>query len=274
MTVTATTAGLPPAVREFGTIRVTRRGGVAHVLLNRPERRNAIDLTLARELHEAVHLPEVATARCVLLTGAGPHFCVGGDLKSFREQHDVPGHLLEVTSHLHAALARLVANDAPLVVAAGGHVAGAGLGLACLGDVLLTEEGATFRSAYAAIGLTPDAATSHQLPQLIGLRRAQRMTPLGHVLEAEEAVAWGLCTEVVPAGRLAERARQVAERLAAGPTRALGETGRLLRAAARRALAEHLEDESTTLRTAAATADAREGMAAFTERRPAAFRGH
>lgn len=160
------------------------------------------------------------------------------------------------------------------MVAAGGHVAGAGLGVACLADVLLTEEGATFRSAYAALGLTPDAATSHQLPQLVGLRRAQRMTLLGHVLKAEEAVEWGLCTEVVPAGRLAERARQIAEQLAAGPTRAFGESARLLRAASRRALAEHLEDESTTLRATARTTDAAEGIAAFVERRPAAFQGH
>ncbi|WP_345649845.1 enoyl-CoA hydratase/isomerase family protein [Streptomyces siamensis] len=273
MTVTAV-GELPVGSREFSTIQVTWGGGVAHVLLNRPERRNAIDLTLARDLLDAVHLEPVARARCVLLTGAGPHFCVGGDLKSFRVQPDIPGHLLEVTSHLHAALARLVANDAPLVVAAGGHVAGAGLGVASLADVLLTEEGSTFRSAYAALGLTPDAATSHQLPQLVGLRRAQRMTMLGHVLEAEEAVEWGLCTEVVPSGQLAGRARQVAEQLAAGPTRAFGESGRLLRAASRRALAEHLEDESTTLRSTAGTFDAAEGITAFVERRPAAFRGH
>src|SRR5205807_8705269 len=105
----ATMAELPVGQREFSRIRVTREGGVAHILLDRPERRNAIDLTLARELLDAVHLEAVATARSVLLSGAGPHFCVGGDLKSFREQRDIPGHLLEVTSHLHAALARLVA---------------------------------------------------------------------------------------------------------------------------------------------------------------------
>ncbi|HEX6968622.1 MAG TPA: enoyl-CoA hydratase-related protein, partial [Micromonosporaceae bacterium] len=139
--------------------------------------------------------------------------------------------------------------------------------------ILITEEGSTFRSAYGAIGLTPDASTSYLLPQLVGLRRAQRMTLLGYVLDAKEAVEWGLCTECVPAGRSRARAREIAERLAGGPTQAYGHTKRLLRVAARRALTEHLEDESVTLRAAAATPDAAEGIAAFFERRPPAFRG-
>lgn len=270
----ATISGeIPAAAREFSRIRVTREGSVAHIMFNRPERRNAIDLTCSRELFEATHLPAVTSARCVLITGAGPHFCVGGDLKSFRAQRDVPGHLLTAAGYGHTAVARLVANDAPLVVAANGQVAGAGLGIACLADVLLAEEGTTFRSAYTKLGLTPDGSVSQQLPLLIGLRRAQRMTLLGHVLEAAEAVEWGLCTEVVPKGELAERASAVAAQLAAGPTRAYGETGRLLRAASRRALAEHLEDEATTLRASAATADAVEGIAAFVERRPPRFEG-
>ncbi|HEX6967722.1 MAG TPA: enoyl-CoA hydratase/isomerase family protein, partial [Micromonosporaceae bacterium] len=120
---------------EFTRIRVSWHAGVTHLMLDRPHRRNAIDLTLARELLEATLLERTAASRCVLLTGAGDHFCVGGDLKSFREQQDIPDHLVAVTSYLHAALARLVALPAPLVVAAQGHVAGAGLGLACLADI-------------------------------------------------------------------------------------------------------------------------------------------
>lgn len=270
---TSAPADLPPSGKEFSRIRVTREGGVAHIVFNRPERWNAIDLTCARELLDAVHLRSVTTARCVLITGAGPHFSVGGDLRSFNAQQEMADHLLEAASYGHAAVARLVANDAPVVVAASGNVAGAGFGICCLADVLLAAEGTTFRSAYAALGLTPDGATSQQLPLLVGLRRAQRMTLLGHVLEAAEAVEWGLCTEVVPAGQLAERAGQVAEQLAAGPTRAFGETGRLLRSATRRGLAEHLEDEATTLRATASTADAAEGIAAFIEKRPARFEG-
>lgn len=254
-------------------LRVAWRDGVAHVTLNRPDRRNAIDLRLAQELLDVCVDERTGTARCVLLDGAGEHFCVGGDLKSFRAQPDLPSHLMQVTSYLHAALGRLAAMPAPLVVAARGHVAGAGLGLACLADVLLTEQGATYRAAYGALGLTPDASTSHLLPRLVGLRRAQRMTLLGHVVDAEEAERWGLSTETVPAGRLPERAWQVASALAAGPTTAFEETGRLLRSSFARSLADQLEDESRTLSAVAATADALEGVCAFTDRRAAVFGG-
>ncbi|MFG2298593.1 enoyl-CoA hydratase/isomerase family protein [Streptomyces sp. NPDC048603] len=259
----------PP--EDFSRIEVSRVNGVTRLHLTRPERRNAIDLPLARELLRAVHLERTATSGCVLLTGAGDHFCVGGDLTSFGQAADLPGHLMQVTGYLHAALSRLAAMPAPLVVAAQGHVAGAGLGLACLADVLLTDENATYRSAYGAIGLTPDASTSHFLPRLVGLRRAQDMTLLGRVIGAEEALSWGLSTETVPAGSLHERAVEVAEKLAAGPTTAFGQTKRLLRSSFARTLADHLEDESHTLSASAATADAREGIAAFAARRTPRF---
>ncbi|HTZ45130.1 MAG TPA: enoyl-CoA hydratase-related protein [Jatrophihabitans sp.] len=257
----------------FRRIEVRHAGGLTELRLARPERRNAIDLLTAQELLAAALSERTAASRCVLLTGAGEHFCVGGDLKSFAGRPDLPEHLGTVTGYLHAAMSRLAALPAPLVVAAQGHVAGAGLGLACLGDVVITEEGSTFRSAYAALGLTPDAATSYLLPRLIGIRRAQRMTLLGHVAGAAEAVDWGLCTELVPAGTATAAARAVAERLAAGPTQAYGQTTRLLGEASRRSLAEHLEDESATLTRLARTTDAVEGIAAFIERRTPSFDG-
>jgi 2-(1,2-epoxy-1,2-dihydrophenyl)acetyl-CoA isomerase len=257
----------------FSRLVVTHRGGLTHLMLNRPHRRNAIDLELARELFAASLLERTAASRCVLISGAGDHFCVGGDLKSFSRQQDLPGHLGAVTGYLHAAIARLAALPAPLVVAAQGHVAGAGLGLACLGDVVVTEKGSTFRSAYAAIGLSPDAATSYRLPRLVGLRRAQRMTLAGYVLPADEAVDWGLCTECGPAGSALGQARAIAEQLAEGPTQAYGQTNRLLAESSRRSLTEQLEDESLTLSRLARMPDAAEGITAFLERRPPRFTG-
>lgn len=257
----------------FSRLTVTYEAGLTHLMLNRPHRRNAIDLELAREILAASLLERTAASRCVLISGAGDHFCVGGDLKSFLGQPDLPGHLGAVTGYLHAAMARLAAMPAPLVVAAQGHVAGAGLGLACLGDVTVTESGSTFRSAYAAIGLSPDAATSYRLPRLLGLRRAQRMTLAGYVLPAEEAVEWGLCTESGPPGSALRRARAIAEELAEGPTQAIGETNRLLAESSRRSLTEQLEDESLTLSRVARTPDAAEGIAAFLERRAPGFTG-
>jgi len=262
--------GLAPL---FATIDVAWEDGVTHIALNRPHRRNAINLQLAKDLLAASLLERTLNSRCVLLTGVGEHFCVGGDLKSFRRHANLPEHLLEVTSYLHPALTRLSSMAAPLVIAARGHVAGAGLGLACFADVLVTESDATFRTAYQALGLSPDAGVSHLLPQLVGLRRAQRMTLLGHVMTAEESLDWGFSTELAAPGTGIDRAREIAAALATGPTRAFGETDRLLRSAPRRSVADQLDDEGFTLRATASGPDAAEGIAAFLERRPARFGG-
>lgn len=269
----APAAGDSSSCPEFSKITVTHGAGLTQVMLNRPDRRNAIDLELAQELLRASVLEQTVNSRCILLTGAGSHFCVGGDLKDFSAATDLPAELGAVTSYLHAAMVRLAALPAPLVVAAQGHVAGAGLGLASLGDVVVTEAGSTFRSAYAAVGLPPDAGTSWLLPRLIGTRRAQRMMLLGQVLDAEEAVDWGLCSESVTAGAARARAAEIAARLAAGPTQAFGHTTRLLAQAACRSLADHLHDESLTLSSVAATSDAGEGISAFLHRRVPSFNG-
>jgi 2-(1,2-epoxy-1,2-dihydrophenyl)acetyl-CoA isomerase len=269
----ATAAGNDSGCPRFNKITVMHLSGLTHIMLNRPERRNAIDLELAQELLTASVLAQTVTSRCILLTGAGAHFCVGGDLKSFHASTDLAAQLGAVTTYLHAAMVRLAALPAPLVVAAQGHIAGAGLGLACLGDIVVTEAGTTFRSAYGAIGLPPDAGTSWLLPRLIGIRRAQRMTLLGYVLRAEESVDWGLCTESVEAGGAGERAAQIAMRLTAGPTEAFGQTTRLLAGAAGRSLADQLHDESLTLSSVATTQDAVEGISAFLQRRQPAFTG-
>lgn len=244
-------------------IRVRRFDGVTHIELHRPHRRNTIDLDLARELLRVALDPATRASGALLLTGAGGHFCAGGDLKSFQAQRDLPEHLLEVTAYLHAAMLRLRDLDAPLVVAARGHIAGAGLGLACFGDVLLTTPESTFRSGYAALGLTPDAATSHVVTRLIGPRRAARLLLLGEVISAQQAFEWGLCTELVADAELDQRAVDLARALAAQPPFMLGETRRLIAAATSRSLAKHVDDEARTLAQAAARPEAAARVAAF-----------
>lgn len=246
-----------------GTLGVCRADGVTRIELHRPHRRNAVDLELARELHAVALDPATRSSSALLLTGAGTHFCAGGDLKSFQQQPSLPVHLLEVTAYLHAAMLRLRELDAPLVVAARGHTAGAGVGLACFGDVLLTTPEATFRSGYADLGLTPDAATSFHLTRLVGQRRAERVLLLGEVVSGQQALDWGLCTELVPDAELDRRAVELAHSLATGPTAALGATRRLLSSALTRSLAAHLEDEAATLARAAAQPGAAAAVAAF-----------
>ena len=261
---------------DLATIRAeVDADGLAHLALNRPEAGNAIDLQLAKDLNTALTAwSHDATVRCVLVTGEGPQFCVGGDLKDFAGRgDDRPQHLADITTYLHAAMSRLMRLNAPVVAAVQGSAAGAGMSLAAAADLVLAGASSRFVMAYTAIGLTPDGSGTWTLPRLVGLRRALELTLTNRRLTAEEAVAEGIATRVVPDDQLATEARALARQLAAGPTGALGAAKRLLRESIGRDLESQLALETESLAAAAGSADSREGIAAFLEKRPAAFRG-
>jgi 2-(1,2-epoxy-1,2-dihydrophenyl)acetyl-CoA isomerase len=258
---------------ELSTVRAeVGEDGVAHLALARPDHGNAIDLQLAKDLNTALtawsHDPKV---RAVLITGDGPSFCVGGDLKDFAGHGDDRSqHLADITTYLHAAMMRL---PAPVVAAVQGSAAGAGMSLAAAADLVLAGASSRFVMAYTAIGLTPDGSGTWTLPRLVGLRRALELTLTNRRLDAEEAVAEGIATRVVPDDQLADEALALARQLAAGPTGALGAAKRLLRESIGRDLEAQLALETESLARAADSADSREGIAAFLEKRPADFRG-
>lgn len=258
----------------YETLRAEVADGVAHLTLARPERGNAIDLTMATEL--AAVTAAWATdpgVRCVLLDADGASFCVGGDLKAFDAAPDLPRHLLEVTDPFHAAVSRLVHMPVPVVAAVQGSAAGGGLSLALAADLVLAAASSRFVVAYTAIGLTPDGSGSWVLPQLVGLRRALDLTLTNRPLGADAALREGLVTRVVPDRALGEEATALARTLAAGPTGALGAAKRLLREAAGRDLEAHLAAEAASLAAAAATEDATEGRRAFLAKRRPGFTG-
>jgi len=248
--------------------------GVAQLLLNRPDHANTIDLATARELLQVANdLHSHGGVRAVVLTGAGRRFCAGGDLHSFDGvDGDLGHHLEELTSHLHAAIVRLHALDAPLVAGVHGVAAGAGFSLACGADLLVAGSETTFVLAYAGVGLTPDAGGSWFLPRLVGLGRALDLALTNRTISAHEAEAWGLVTRVVPEADVAAAALELARGLADGPVRALASAKRLLHASLGNSLAGQLADETRRLGAAARTAEGREGVAAFAQRRPPVFR--
>jgi 2-(1,2-epoxy-1,2-dihydrophenyl)acetyl-CoA isomerase len=255
-----------------GSVSFSVDGGVATITLQRPEAGNAIDLALAQELRAAVlDVERDASVRVVVLRGAGANFCVGGDLRAFADREDLPAHLREVTTHLHAAIVGLARIDAPIVVAVQGSAAGAGLGLVCGGDLVVAEDAARFVVAYSRVGLSPDGGTSWFLPRLVGLRRAQELALTNQVLDAPAAQAAGIVTRVVRDGDLQEEVVALAAALAAGPARAVGEAKRLLRASFDQPLAVHLDAEAAALVRSAAQPDAAEGIAAFLAKRAARF---
>jgi 2-(1,2-epoxy-1,2-dihydrophenyl)acetyl-CoA isomerase len=250
------------------------RDNVGYVTLNRPRAGNALDLPTAKELSDvALQCSSNRSLRAVVLRGAGNAFCVGGDVKAFAAQNDLDGYLREITAYLHLAVSRFVRLDAPVIAAVQGAAAGGGFGLAISSDLVIAAESATFLMAYTKIGMAPDCSTSYFLPRLVGFKRAMELTLTNRVLSAREACDWGVVTEVVPAEKLATRAEELARSLAQGPTATFGAAKRLLHDGWNQSLETQMEWESQAIAKAGGTADGKEGIAAFVEKRKAKFSG-
>ena len=254
---------------------VTREDGVARITLNRPDLGNALDLEMARELlAAAIDCDGDPSLRCVVLTGAGRMFCAGGDVGLFQSAGErLPQVLSELAGVLHLAVSRLARMNRPLLGLVNGPAAGAGFGLALLGDVVLASSAANFTSAYGALGLSPDGGLSWLLPRLVGLRKAQEVILTGRRLDAAEAEASGLVTRAVEAEGFEAAGRELAEKLAAASTPALGAARALLLQGLSAPLESHLEAEARAISAVSGGAEARAGVAAFLDKRKPDFKG-
>lgn len=257
------------------TVRHSCGGGVCRIVLDRPQAMNALTpehrKRLIALLADASADPGV---RAVLLTGTGRAFCAGADLRGTPGGTRVPG---DVARTIERGAQRLVAAvldcEKPVIAAVNGTAAGLGAHLALACDLVLAAEGAKFIEVFVRRGLVPDGGGAYLLPRLIGPQRAKELMFFGDSLPAAEAERLGLVNRVVPDGELQTLAAAWAERLAAGPTRALALTKRLVndsldgpRGAAFAAEAQAQEVNMTT-------ADAQEGVSAFVERRTPRYRG-
>jgi 2-(1,2-epoxy-1,2-dihydrophenyl)acetyl-CoA isomerase len=256
-------------------VRLERNGSVATVILSRPDKGNAIDIATAQALGDVV--TECAgdrSIRCVLMTGAGNFFCGGGDIQSFFDAgDDAPRMIEELVRSLNATVLTLANMDKPLVTAVNGPAAGAGFSLAILGDIVLASPAANLTVAYTAIGLTPDLGISWLLPRLVGMRRALELSLTNRRVDAAEAERIGLVTRIVDADALMSDAQGIASFLSRSATGALARTRRLLFAAGAATLEQQMDAEAIAIGQSMATADAREGIAAFLAKRKADFPG-
>ncbi len=259
----------------FQTLSLEIRDGVGLIRLNRPEDGNAITLEMARELLAvANHCDDAAEVRAVVLTGTGRMFCAGGDLKAFAGKGEgVPLYIKETTQALHAAISRLNWMDAPVIGAINGPAGGGGFSLALTTDIALAGESAKFTMAYTRAGLAPDGSSTYFLARMIGLRRAKEMALLNPVLSARQALEWGLVNRVVADDQLLPEALTLARQLALGPTRAFGETKRLILSGATESLESQMERESRAIAAMAGSHDGREGVEAFIAKRTPNFTG-
>jgi len=251
-------------------------GGIARLRLNRPEASNGLTVDSLRALHDAILVCHGDPAvRAVLLTGEGQNFCGGGDVKDFASKGDgLPDYLREATAWLQIAVSALIQLRAPVITLVQGFAAGGGgLGLVCASDIVLCAESARFMSAATRVGMAPDGGASVTLSRIVGHRRALELVLTDRVLNAGEALEWGLVTRVVADDDLQAEGDALATKLAAGPTRALGEAKRLMWDGLGRSVQECLPDEARTVSELSGSADALEGLAAVIERRKPTYTG-
>lgn len=261
--------------KGYRKILFQKQSGIASITLNRPDAANAVDLELSDELWKAVlSCSEDKEIRVVFLTGAGRFFCGGGDLDAFRSAgDDLPLLLKRITVNLHSAVAQLSRLGIPLVVAVNGAAGGFGLSLASLGDIVIAASSAKFAVAYANVGLSSDGGLSYFLPRKIGMARAVDLMLTGRAFTAEEGLAWGLISRVVPNETLQQEAWKVAVKLADGPTRSFGSLKKLAYGGWSETLETQLENERQAMAELGRSRDAREGITAFLEKRVPRYQG-
>jgi 2-(1,2-epoxy-1,2-dihydrophenyl)acetyl-CoA isomerase len=260
-------------------LRIEQDGAVLRLTLDRPEKRNALDDEVMGALIDAIDAAGRDEAvRAIVLAGVGDHFCGGADIVSRIAEADAPRPRVgsvqrRVRSTAHRLIPLVLTTQTPVVCRVQGYAAGIGLHLAAAADVTVVAEDARLWEPFTQRGFTPDSGGSWLLPRLVGPVRARELLLLGRELSGTEAADWGLVHRAVPAGELDAAVEEVVQQLAGGPTVALGLTKWLLVAAQTQPLEAHLQDEAFALELSSRSEDFREGLAAFTEKRPPEFRG-
>jgi 2-(1,2-epoxy-1,2-dihydrophenyl)acetyl-CoA isomerase len=268
-----------PAPPTLNTLRIDLDGEIGTLTLNRPDRLNAMSPEMIGELVLAASwLADSARLRALLVTGEGRAFSAGGDVTWFKrgiddEGHDLPADVRRGAEVLHQAIVDFRRIPYPVVAAVNGVAAGAGFSLALMCDTRIASDEATFVCAYGRIGASPDGGMTYFLPRIIGPGRAVELLLNDPMLSAQQALEAGLVAEVVPADRLAARAREKAEKLAAKAPHYVRMCKRLVAESLDHSLAEHLQLERHGIADSMATDDLREGVTAFLEQREPTFTG-
>jgi 2-(1,2-epoxy-1,2-dihydrophenyl)acetyl-CoA isomerase len=257
-------------------LRLETSDAVATVTLDRPDAMNALDTELKVALRDTLAaVAEDDAVRAVLLTGSGRAFCVGQDLAEHAGNlRDDRGAVWSTVPEHYTPIATLLATmPKPVVAAVNGTAAGAGAAFAFACDFRVAAESAKFTMAFSAVGLSADSGSSWTLPRLVGLAKAKELLMLGPTLTAAQAYELGLLTEVVPADQVTTRARELAVRLAQGPTLALGAIRQALAYSAGHGLAESLAFEQQMMELTGSSDDHRGAVRAFLAKQRPTFEG-
>ncbi len=258
----------------YATLLVERAGPVATLTLNRPDARNALDMTMRRELLSALDEVEAdPDARVVVLTGQGEHFCAGGDVKLMRDRRQTAAEGRARVESLNRLVMRLADFPRPTIARVDGFAVGAGCNLAICCDLIVASDRARFGEVFGRIGLVPDGGGTWLLARVVGLSRAKELIFTAEIIDAARALAIGLVNRVVPAAELGPVTRALAEQIAAGPPVALRMAKHLVNHATASDLASALDAEAGAQAIAITTEDHQEGLRAFFEKRSPRFTG-
>jgi 2-(1,2-epoxy-1,2-dihydrophenyl)acetyl-CoA isomerase len=257
--------------QPYETLLHERDDAVDTLTLNRPDALNALNSQMRRELLAALGAARKdESVRAVVITGAGRGFCAGADLRGASTERDFRRVL---SSEYHPLIEAIRGLPKPVIASVNGVAAGAGVSLALAADVVVAAEGARFVPAFARIGLVPDSGLARIMVRALGRHRAFEILMGERPLGAAEAHELGLVAAVVPDDQLADATRALAHRLAAGPTRGIALTKRLLNASEDASLADALAAEAALQDLAGRTDDHAEGVTAFGEKREPEFGG-
>ena len=255
-------------------VKLSVEGGIATIALNRPHVMNAMDGEMMRQLRPVTEAVEKdAAVRAVVLRGEGAAFMAGGDVAIFH-QHlaELPELIVTWGREMHAAFLALRRMGKPVLASVHGAVAGAGFSLMCAADLAIAAVDTRFTLAYANIGASPDGGSTYFLPRLVGYKKTMEMIMLPDRFDAETARLHGLVNWVVPNEKLPAETMRIAQRLAAGPTRAYAEAKRLVNQSLD-PLDAQMEEELQAFSRCARSADLKEGVTAFVEKRKPVFKG-
>jgi enoyl-CoA hydratase/carnithine racemase len=266
-----------PPMADF--LLYEQQGSVVTLTMNEPARRNPLtgNTAVADFLAAIDRIHGDRSVRAVILTGAGTAFSSGGDIKDMERQASGAVGGMQIRQEYRTGIQRLPLAlfnlEVPVIAAVNGAAIGAGLDLACMCDIRIASEHAKFAESFVKLGIIPGDGGAWLLPRLIGLSRASELSFTGEVIGAQQAADWGLVSRVVAADKLLETANELARRIAANPPHAVRLTKRLLREAMHTRLDTLLEMAAAFQSLSHQTADHREAVAAFLEKRPPVFNG-
>lgn len=245
---------------------------IGFITLNRPDKLNAFNRDMSLQLQAALDKCKRKEVRCVYLTGAGKGFSAGQDLA---EVIDLAGEGMKniLSEQLNPIITRIRELEKPVIAAVNGVAAGAGANIALNCDIVIAKRSASFIQAFSKIGLIPDTGGTHILPRLIGWQKASALMMLGEKVSAEEAERMGMIYKWFEDEKFGEESKKLAHLLARMPTKGLAYTKQILQLSFNNTWEEQLKEEDLYQQRAAITADYREGVAAFLDKRVPEFKG-